>query len=76
VTAELDQALRILDPRRQAESLNRADVRLARDVPVIPLYQQTQTVVVRSTLRNFGLSLATQPSPLWNAENWWLAEQR
>ena len=49
---------------------------MARDVPVIPLYQQTQSVALRSTVRNFGLSLNTQLAPLWNAENWWLADSR
>ncbi len=76
VTADLDQAERILDARQQARVLNRADLRMARDVPVIPLYQQTQSVAMRSTVRNFGLSLSTQLAPLWNAENWWLAEGR
>ena len=50
------------DPRRrlrQARVLNRADVQMARDVPVIPLYQQTQSAALRSTVRNFGLSLST-----------------
>ena len=76
VTADLDQAERILDARQQARALNRADLRMARDVPVIPLYQQTQSVAMRSTVRNFGLSLSTQLAPLWNAENWWLADGR
>jgi peptide/nickel transport system substrate-binding protein len=74
VTADLDQAERILDPDQQARVLNRVDARMALDVPVIPLYQQTQSVAMRSTIRNFGLSLNTQFSPLWNAENWWLAD--
>ncbi len=39
VTADLDQAERILDADQQARVLNRADAQLARDVPVIPLYQ-------------------------------------
>ncbi len=76
VTADLDQAERILDADRQARVLNRADLRMARDVPVIPLYQQTQSVALRTTVRNFGLSLNTQLAPLWNAENWWLADSR
>ncbi len=73
VTADLDQAERILDADQQARVLNKVDAQMARDVPVIPLYQQTQSVAVRSTVRNFGLSLNTQLVPLWNAENWWLA---
>ena len=76
VTTDLDQAERILDAERQARVLNRADLRIARDVPVIPLYQQTQSVALRSTVRNFGLSLSTQLAPLWNAENWWVVQGR
>jgi len=76
VTADLDQAERIFDVDQQARVLNRADAQMAKDVPVIPLYQQTQAVALRSTVQNFGLSLNTQLSPLWNAENWWRAEQR
>jgi len=72
VTSDLDQAERILDADQQARVLNRADAQMAKDVPVIPLYQQTQSVALRSTVRNFGLSLNTTLTPLWNAENWWL----
>jgi len=72
VTSDLDQAGRILDADQQARVLNRADARMAKDVPVIPLYQQTQSVALRSTVRNFDLSLNTTLTPLWNAEDWWL----
>jgi peptide/nickel transport system substrate-binding protein len=74
--ADLREAERTLDPDQQGRVLNRADARIAADVPVIPLYQQTQSVAARATLRNFGLSLVTQFNPLWNAEDWWLAEPR
>ena len=39
MTRDLDQAGRILDEEEQARVLNRADAQMARDVPVIPLYQ-------------------------------------
>jgi ABC-type transport system substrate-binding protein len=69
VTADLDQGERILDARRKAVVLNRADAQMARDVPAIPLYEQPQWAAVRSTLRNFA---PTAFDPLVNAENWWL----
>ena len=69
VTADLDQADRILDARRQAIVLNRADVQMAKDVPAIPLYEQPQWAAVRSTIRNFSPSAF---DPLVNAEDWWL----
>jgi peptide/nickel transport system substrate-binding protein len=69
VTADLDQAQRILDPRRQALALNRADAQMAKDVPALPLYEQPQWAAVVSQLRNFAPNAF---DPLVNAEHWWL----
>jgi ABC-type transport system substrate-binding protein len=71
VTSDLDQANRILDPDSQARVLNRADVRMARDVPLIPLWHEPAAATIRSTIRGFVPSF---PSLAWNAENWWLAK--
>ena len=71
VTAHLDQADRILDDRRRARVLNRADRGLARDVPTIPLFQFVATAAYDTSMRNF---VFLPWNPLWNAENWWLAE--
>ena len=71
VTAELDQADRILDDRARARVLNRADRWLASDVPTIPLYQFVFTAAYDTSVRNF---VFLPWNPLWNAENWWLAE--
>ena len=68
VTADLNQADRTLDAEQRDRVLNRADRRLALDVPVIPLYQPPGIVAFRATIRNVGAS----PSNLLNAENWWL----
>jgi ABC-type transport system substrate-binding protein len=73
VTAELDQADRILHAGQRARALNRADRRIARDVPVIPLYQTANVIAFRSTIRNV---VSATGHELWNAENWWLAESR
>ena len=69
VTAELDQANRILDPAAYARALNRADVQMARDVPVLPLWQEPSLAVFRSNIRGF---VPSEPIVAWNAENWWL----
>jgi ABC-type transport system substrate-binding protein len=69
VARDLDQARRILDPDQRARVLNRADAQLARDVPVIPLYQPPLAVYVRSEIQNYVDRFPTAP---WNAENWWL----
>jgi ABC-type transport system substrate-binding protein len=42
---------------------------MAKDVPVIPLWNEPAAATVRSTLRGFEPNF---PSLAWNAENWWL----
>ncbi len=69
VTADLNQADRILDAEQRARVLNRADRRLAKDVPVIPLYQPPGLIAFRATIRNV---VAGSGNELTNAENWWL----
>ena len=54
VTADLNQADRILDEEQRARVLNRVDRRLAKDVPVIPLYQPPAVIAYRATIRNVG----------------------
>lgn len=69
VTADLDQADRILDPKRRARVLNRVDRQLAKDVPLVPLYQIPWVLAYTEALRN----VVSSPDNLfWNAENWWL----
>lgn len=73
VTKELAQSELIVDPRRQADALNRADRQMSKDVPVIPLWDEPAAMTVRSNLRGITPSF---PLLAWNGENWWLAEQR
>ena len=73
VTADLDQSDRILDDAQRARVLNRVDRQLAKDVPLIPLYQIPWVLAYKDTVRN----VVSSPDNLfWNAENWWLAEPR
>jgi peptide/nickel transport system substrate-binding protein len=67
VTRDLDQADRILDARQQARVMNRADAQMAKDMPVLPLFQIPLATAVRDNLRNFVQSL----NPLTTSENWW-----
>ena len=69
VTSELDQGDRILDSSRRAAALNRADRLLAKDVPVLPLYQFVVLAAHRTTLRGVVFNPVTH---LDGAENWWL----
>ena len=68
-TRDLDQSDRILDRGQWARVLNRADAQLARDVPVIPLFEVPAVVAVRSSVRNFVPNFLDS---IWNAEDWWL----
>ena len=71
VTANLDQAGRILDPLQQARVLNRADAQMSHDVPALPLYQQVAAAAFRPDVHDYVLNPASF-DVLWDAENWWL----
>jgi peptide/nickel transport system substrate-binding protein len=58
-----------VDERQRARVLNRADAKLARDVPVIPLTALQYTLAYRSKIRDV---IPNPVDPLWEAENWWL----
>ncbi len=73
VTADLNQSELIIDARQRARVLNRADARIAKDVPLLPLFQVPNVIAFRATIRNVGSATSHE---LWNAENWWLAEPR
>jgi peptide/nickel transport system substrate-binding protein len=65
----LDRAARTLDAGAQARILNRVDVQVSRDVPMVPLFQLPLSTALRTSVRNFR----TLPlNPLSDAENWWL----
>ena len=73
VTRDLDQATRILDDSRRVGLLNRVDVRLAKAVPAIPLFQDKRLFALKANIRGVvpnGSGFFT-----WNAENWWLADR-
>jgi peptide/nickel transport system substrate-binding protein len=73
VTQDLGRAAGTLDLSAQARILNRVDARMARDVPLLPLFQIPFTTVFRTSVRNFA---ALPFNPLSDAERWWLAEPR
>jgi glutathione transport system substrate-binding protein len=69
VTSDLDEATRIFDAGRQAAALNRADRRMAKDVPVVPLFQHPTYAVIAPAVRGFVLNSTTGVA---GAVNWWL----
>ena len=71
VTRDLDQLDRVVDSRRRARVVNRADIQLAKDVPSIPMFEVPGLVAVRPAMRP-TLPRFTITDPTWNAENWWL----
>ena len=74
VTRDIDEAARVLDADQRARVFNRADARVASDVPVLPLYQRPLIGAARATLRGYAPSGSF--NPLLGAENWWLAQAR
>jgi peptide/nickel transport system substrate-binding protein len=67
---DLVQGDLILDQRVRARVLNAADAKLARDVPVIPLFTLPYVVPYRSNIRGI---VPVPVAPHWNAGSWWLA---
>ena len=53
LTSQLNQSSLILDERRRAAALKRADKLLAEDVPVIPLFNLPAMAAVRTTVDRF-----------------------
>ena len=72
VTRDLVNASQTLDDARRVGLLNRVDVRLARAVPAIPLFQTTFLDARKTSVR--GVVPNGFGSFFWDSENWWLAE--
>lgn len=69
-TQDIDQLGRVMQVSRHAAIANRADRRLAQDVPVLPLYQPPRFVAFRESVK--GIRPSAFGSPTWNAQDWWL----
>ena len=63
VTRDLVRSVRILDFERRVRVLNKADVKLARDVPVIPLFQPPQLIALRANVRGVIANQAEKVHP-------------
>ena len=61
VTRDIDEAARVLDADQRARVFNRADARVACDVPVLPLYQRPLIGAARATLRGYVSFRVLQP---------------
>ena len=70
VTAQLDQAERMLASDRQALALNKADKVMAADVPVLPLFVHPAWMASAPGVR--GMYVSPTADALAGAEKWWL----
>ena len=74
VTRDLIQSVRILDLERREQVLNRADRKLARAVPAIPLFQNAFLVAFSTRVRGL-IPNASDEGFTWNSEDWWLSRR-
>lgn len=73
ISRELLRSTGVLKHAQRVRALNRIDTALARDVPVIPLFQGRLLTAFRASLTNVRPSDASGEDTIWNAEDWWLA---
>jgi peptide/nickel transport system substrate-binding protein len=71
VTRKLLQSQVIVDQTTRMRLLNRVDALLARDVPMIPLFQRPWFLALNPQLR--GVRNNPWEGFTWNSEDWWLA---
>jgi peptide/nickel transport system substrate-binding protein len=72
VSRELLDSTTVLKPRARAALLNRADAQVARDVPLIPLYQRPNLLAFKRTIHNVADNPSFFESFTWNSEDWWI----
>jgi peptide/nickel transport system substrate-binding protein len=72
VSRELLDSTTVLKPRARAALLNRADAQVARDVPLIPLYQRPNFLGFKRTIHNVVDNPSFFESFTWNSEDWWI----
>lgn len=69
---DVQQAERIVGPSQRSALLNAVDVKLARDVPLLPLFQPVLQFALKKTVRGFAPGGASIVAIEHN-EDWWLA---
>jgi peptide/nickel transport system substrate-binding protein len=71
VHRDLVQTVRILDPEQRARVLNQVDVKLAKDVPALPLFHPGVPIAYSASIR--GVVWSEAEGLTWNSEDWWLS---
>jgi peptide/nickel transport system substrate-binding protein len=68
---DVQQVDRIVDPSQRARVLNAIDLKLVRDVPLLPLFQPILQVALKKTIRGF-VPGGSPGVPTDHNEDWWL----
>ena len=69
---DAQQVDRIVDPSKRARLLNAIDVKLARAVPLLPLFQPVLQIALKKTIKGF-VAGGFPGVPIEHNEDWWLA---
>ncbi len=72
VTELFKTADRSIDVAERARLIKEAESLMAKDVPLVPLYQRPETVVY--TARVHGVINNPLGGQLWNVEDWWVSD--
>jgi peptide/nickel transport system substrate-binding protein len=72
---DADQVDRIVEARARVRVLHAVDAKLARAVPVIPLFQVVNRAAIRTHVKG-TIADGSQLEFTQNSEDWWLAEPR
>jgi peptide/nickel transport system substrate-binding protein len=70
----IESNVNFLDEDERWGVYNEADALIAEDVPLIPIYQQPETLAYENNIGGMRIN-ATQWTPTWNAQEWYLTEE-
>lgn len=73
VSALIQQGTRVVDDGERAALYHEASRLVARDLPLLPLFQHPETLAIDAKVGGVRLN-ATQWGPTWNTAEWYLTE--
>jgi peptide/nickel transport system substrate-binding protein len=69
----INQTNTLLDEQERADTYNEAAALIAEDIPMVPMFQLPDVLAFDENVGGAGVN-ATQWTPLWNAQEWFLNE--
>jgi peptide/nickel transport system substrate-binding protein len=69
----INQTNTLLDEQERADTYNEAAALIAEDIPMVPMFQLPDVLAFDENVGGAGVN-ATQWTPLWNAEEWFLTQ--